>query len=365
MILLSNKYSYNYIAYIICFLIGMSDPFVILQILSPLLFFYMINLLLKEDVNSKLIFYFKALIFSIFGKITLDFLVTKKVLIVPEVPIFKTFKSILRNNLAVDNIIKSSYQFFNEVNEFQTLFILIITVLLILSYYSFIHKSKVIFTLIITFIYSFTLLFLFQGLFGLWIGYRYMWFFYIFPPIILGIILYLTIKNNVINKNIYNITIYSLSLIFLILQIYFSYDKVVSIYNSYSKSKLKDSKFKLDEISYPHQNLSPPYIICLKEIQSEYLIQYGISDYWNSKFITFFSNQTFLVNAFQENLEPYFWINNKKHYINISKDKNYQFIIPERLNTKLILERYGNPTIIKICNKKEIWIYKQGVIEKN
>jgi hypothetical protein len=364
-----NKNTYNrkltIFIYGISFLFGLSDPFVLLQIIIPLLFYTLIsNYSDKSSLKSELMYYIKAFLFSFLGKLFINGLHKNKLIIVPEVPIFKTFFYILKNFLFIENLSKTFHYCFDELFEFKLVYI---CVLLFISIFVFDKKQKNR-EILWTFLFTFILLFTFQGWFGLWIGYRYMWFFYIFP--LAYIVFYLLQKLNfqyqtkekANNKGIFKKEYIKLSLPILILALQFFYfqksiETIINFYRKESLNKELNSSIQFP-VNYANQKILPPVVKCITDLSKKYNLVQGVSDYWNAKYITFFSNNQVLVNQYTYEIDEYYWINNKSLYKLQKEPVRYNFIITNRLNENKIIELIGNPDWRELCGENHIWIYK-------
>ncbi len=353
--------------YFLSFLFGLSDPFVLLQIIIPLIFYSLIsNFNDKHLLKSNLTFYIKVFLFSILGKLFISGLHKNKMIIVPEVPIFKTFLYILKNFLFIDNLTKSFHYFLYDFFEVKILYIIILIFIFLFIF----DKKQTKIEIFWTFLFTTLLLFIFQGWFGLWIGYRYMWFFYIFP--LSYIVYYILLKFNffsiskdkIQSSNIFKKEhiIISLSIIILIFQFFLFQKSIETIFNFYIKDtetiELNLSSNNL--VNYKTQKIVPEVIICITNLSKKYNLKKGISDYWNAKYITFFSNNQLLINQYTSELEEYYWINNKNNYKNNDEYLIYNFIITNRLNESKILEFIGIPDFKEKCGENNIWIYKNN-----
>jgi hypothetical protein len=195
-----------------------------------------------------------------------------------------------------------------------------------------------------------------------------MWFYYLFPLVYLSLEIYYKLsfltkeKSNTKFIKFFQTTIQMKSIcalvIFFVLSIEGIYlresiTKILSFYiqnNSYIQKN--NISFLYPELS--NLKLKPDFIKCMDSLQEKYDLQYGISDYWLSKYITYFSKYSIRTTQVTESLEIYNWIN---HPNSIPKEIGYTFIIPNNLNSSLIKERLGLPERIEKCVSKEIWIY--------
>ncbi len=100
-----------------------------------------------------------------------------------------------------------------------------------------------------------------------------------------------------------------------------------------------------------------PLVQCLDSMPIKSSERYGISDYWNAKPIRLLSEQGFEVNQLGYNLDIQPWVMNIRWYYGEKELPQYSFILPERLNKKAIVEQFGTPAHIKICDKQEVFFY--------
>lgn len=357
---------YLFTLFLLSFLIGFSDSLLILQIFIPFLLYFFLVYIFKYNSELSLRFTLYALIFSIIGKIVLQFFISLEWLLVPDPPVFKTLRSIVRHQLVTENLLKSFNLYLIDIKEYKIGFILFYSLLIILLSDFLRNKiQKIKLILFIVLFFSFLLIYIFQGIFGLWIGYRYMWFYYIVPPLGLTYYLFLFFDINnlservfsVMKANLIKLFPYIISLICIGFGFIYKSTSVEKIYQQYTSSSRVTVFEKLPEIDYPEQKIIPDLVKCLLELKNKYHISYGMSDYWNSKFITFFSNNQLLVNSFQEDLKPYYWINNRSHYDNVSYTNKYNFVLTKDLNKERIEKLLGTPKSIKFCSEDEVWIY--------
>jgi len=352
--------------YILSFLFGLSDPFVIIQIIIPSIFYCLISRYPDKNLlNWNLMYFIRVLLFSILGKLFINGLHKNKLIIVPEVPIFKSFFYILKNLLFIENLSKSFHYFLQEFYEVKILYIFILLFILIFIFDKKYTKIEIIYT----YIFATMLLFIFQGWFGIWIGYRYMWFFYIYP--VAYIVYYILLKINIyfqisVREEIKTISyIQKIKWIFpifvLLFQFYYFQENIETILNFYQRDyrNIEINTSSHLTINYPVQKILPPDINCINELSKKYYLSRGVSDYWNAKYITFFSNNKFLVNQYTSNMEEYYWINNKSLFKIRNELVYYNFIITDRLNIDKIIELIGNPDFIEICGENHIYIYKK------
>lgn len=126
-------------------------------------------------------------------------------------------------------------------------------------------------------------------------------------------------------------------------------------------SAVPGKRFQWNDFQFPY----PEKAQFLDRITTQYNLRYGYSDYWNAKYLTLFSRNAIRVNQLAPTLMPYFWINNRHWYCKTRpEDKttfpNYQFIITDRLQRKLIETRFGKPAHIERCTGMEIYIYNRS-----
>ncbi|MBC85893.1 MAG: hypothetical protein CL677_01845 [Bdellovibrionaceae bacterium] len=102
-----------------------------------------------------------------------------------------------------------------------------------------------------------------------------------------------------------------------------------------------------------------PYTSCIMDIASEYNLKVGMGDYWNSKVHQMFLGKPII--QVNRNLKPYFWITNRSWYNSDAVRSGIDFVLPDRLDESLLLNKLGEPLKVKICkNGDEIWIYNES-----
>ena len=106
-------------------------------------------------------------------------------------------------------------------------------------------------------------------------------------------------------------------------------------------------------------NYRKPLAVCLDAHVDKYGLKYGLSDYWNAKPLTLFSKRALRVNQTGKTLGTAYWINNYYWYFGKDKSPEYNFIITDRLDRKLILKKYGSPAHTLYCAGSEIFIYNR------
>ena len=369
------KYSVNYYLYGIGVLFGLSDILVVLQIFIPILLFEIISTFQNryQEWNKLFIYYFKLFLAILLGRVFLIILQKNHLILIPEIPFFKTFLTIIKSGLLLENIKKTFFDFLIEAKELYFYYIILslfigISILLSKKVLKGLPQSKY---LLISFVISTLVLFLFQGSFGLWIGYRYMWFYYLFPLVYMSLEIYYKLSFLLKEKSstkfikIFQTNIQMKSIraicalvIFFVLSLEGitlreSTTKILSFYIQNNLSIKKNNiSFLYPELS--NLKLKPDLIKCMDSLQEKYDLQYGISDYWLSKYITYFSKYSIRTTQVTESLEIYNWINHPNPF---AKEIRYTFIIPNNLNSSLIKERLGMPERIEKCVSKEIWIY--------
>jgi len=370
-----NKYKENYSLYFFALLFGFSDILIVLQIFIPILLFESFSMYKNQNQewNKLFIYYLKLFLAILLGRLVLIILQKNHMILIPDIPFFKTFLTIIKSGLLLENLKKTFFDFLVEAKELYIFYIFLslftgISIFLSKKGLKGLPQSN---NLIFSFIISALVLFLFQGSFGLWIGYRYMWFYYLFPLVYLSLEIYYKLlllmeeKSNIKFGEIFQKYIQMKSiralyalLIFFVLTteiIYYrvSITKILSFYIQNNTSIQKNNiSFLYPELS--NVKLKPDFIKCMDSLQEKYELQYGISDYWLSKYITYFSKYSIRTTQVTESLEIYNWIN---HPNSIPKEIGYTFIIPNNLNSSLIKERLGLPERIEKCVSKEIWIY--------
>ena len=88
-------------------------------------------------------------------------------------------------------------------------------------------------------------------------------------------------------------------------------------------------------------------------------LKVGMGDYWNSKVHQMFLGKPII--QVNRNLKPYFWITNRSWYNSDAVRSGIDFVLPDRLDESLLLNKLGEPLKVKICkNGDEIWIYNES-----
>ncbi|MBD3363308.1 hypothetical protein GF362_06320 [Candidatus Dojkabacteria bacterium] len=105
---------------------------------------------------------------------------------------------------------------------------------------------------------------------------------------------------------------------------------------------------------------------CLDKYSNDYELTFGLSNYWNSSVVTNFSKKNIIVNQLNPDLSIYHWLNNKHWYCGEEKasyiNPKYTFIITEGLERNRILQQFGSPRKILMCEETEIFIYKKNLL---
>jgi hypothetical protein len=294
---------------ILIFLVSISD-----KTLFSIFFIPMGIMFLFEKKYKR----FVTLIFIIFLiTITLTVLEKYSLFNIPKIPIFNELKRILKEKRLFENFYLSFKITFSESKSIF-LFITLSTLILLKNIYTSYYRRMSILLFLSIFIQIFV-----QISFGIPISFRYNWFLFIIP--FLSFIFYF---------DLFSIFFLPLGIGFLI----FAVNKI--------------------DLYIPKRQ----FINCLLEKKQ---LKHGISDYWNSKYIRFFSKNEIEVNSVFSNIEPYHWIQNREWLTKNKKGEsfNYQFILPERLNQEIILQKYGHPAQVENCIDKEIWIYAEGKLK--
>jgi hypothetical protein len=106
-------------------------------------------------------------------------------------------------------------------------------------------------------------------------------------------------------------------------------------------------------------NYYPPLVSCLDSEASARNLSYGISNYWQAKFVSVLSRTDLLVVQVTPELGPYYWINNKAWY-----DHEFEFMIIDetakgwhRLDRAAIVARFGKPAETFRCDTSEVLVY--------
>lgn len=126
--------------------------------------------------------------------------------------------------------------------------------------------------------------------------------------------------------------------------------------------------FTLDWRKKMRENFSyvPDEVKCAENILGNEITAYGLSDYWNAKYFTLFSeNRLRVYQIGYQDLRKNHTLNNKYWY---EKGKSprfgnpeYKFIITERLSEVLIEKKWGRPDSVHLCSGKNLWIYRKGI----
>lgn len=104
----------------------------------------------------------------------------------------------------------------------------------------------------------------------------------------------------------------------------------------------------------------PDYVRHVDYYAAKYQLKYGLSDYWNAKYISAFSRRGLRVNQVTEDIQPQPWINNGNWYRTVyGEPVHYDFVITERLNEERMIERWGDPQERINCQGRILFIYKE------
>ena len=98
---------------------------------------------------------------------------------------------------------------------------------------------------------------------------------------------------------------------------------------------------------------------CLDANAEKHRLRYALSDFWNAKPITVFSEKGIRVNQIHYNLYIDYWMNNYNWYLGKTSLPEYDFVVTDRLNRQALLARYGPPAQILHCGKSEAFIYNR------
>jgi hypothetical protein len=349
-----DEIKFNFKLLIISLLLGFSDPFIIIQVLLPLfLFFLIINNISQLKIIVKLI------LITLLGKYIQSILLAFSFLKIPDIPVFKTFILLFKQNLIFKNLHISLQLMLKDLIYDPFIFIVLIffTTLLI----NFKSKNNISKPIFVSYTLSIIINYLFQGSFGLWMGSRYIWFFYLIPIIFLNdrinrfIRIYFSKKTNLnFLKLDHTIVLNTLLIIYLTFLIFF----ITSIKNNLLMiTSEKLNLLSIHETSN-YYNFLPKKMICLREIQMKYNLIHGISDYWNAKYIHFFSNRELNLYQSDSQFNPYHWIYNSKFYFESIGTKKTTFIITNSIDESYIKQKVGLPLIIENCEPWNIWIYE-------
>jgi hypothetical protein len=99
-------------------------------------------------------------------------------------------------------------------------------------------------------------------------------------------------------------------------------------------------------------------ISCLDSYSERYSLKRGLSDYWNAKRITLLSRKGLILNQVDRELKPYHWISNIEWFISDDLEP-VTFIITDRLDTALILSRFGAPAASFQCAGTTTFVYNR------
>jgi hypothetical protein len=90
----------------------------------------------------------------------------------------------------------------------------------------------------------------------------------------------------------------------------------------------------------------------------------GLAGYWQSKPLIVFSQGQLQVATINEQGEPYIFNNNRYWYSdswqNPGSPPQFHFILMNSLNAQAIVNRYGNPDRVEVCNNSEVWWYNDS-----
>ena len=126
--------------------------------------------------------------------------------------------------------------------------------------------------------------------------------------------------------------------------------------------------FMLDWERKMRDNFSyvPDEVKCAESILGNKIAVYGLSDYWNAKYFTLFSeNRLRVYQISYQDLRKNHTLNNKYWYEKGKSSRfgnpEYKFIITERLSEVLIEKKWGRPDSVHLCSGKNVWIYRKGI----
>ncbi|MEW6265815.1 MAG: hypothetical protein AB1641_22305 [Thermodesulfobacteriota bacterium] len=117
----------------------------------------------------------------------------------------------------------------------------------------------------------------------------------------------------------------------------------------------------LEQLTLPY----PDRIKCLDDLARRHNLKFGFSDYWNAKYVSFFSRAGLRVNQLNPDLGPFLWINNLAWYYGRKRGgrcdyPDYGFIITNGLSREVILKEFGPPTLVEYCGENEIFVYDRS-----
>ncbi len=286
---------------------------------------------------------------------------------IPNIPIYIEIKKNILQMKVIENINQSTPEFVQFLQDFYSdkfpFFLLLIVSVALNAYYSFkVSDAKFgvrLFSRFVLLVYFFSIFS--QVFFGIWGGFRYVWGLYFFPYV--SILFYLGngLSKMLIDRNFRRVGAFRRSLFLLSRnkirsQVFFFV--TVFLFIGLIGLLLLTNRSGHIALNNPY----PPFVSCLDKIQTNYSLNYGLSDYWNAKHIRYLSQTGLSVNQVFSNLERYDWIHNRDWYNKNKEGKPilYNFIIPERLDVILVQKKFGNPTSIEKCESKEIFIYEKG-----
>ncbi|MBE7412064.1 MAG: hypothetical protein L6Q54_05510 [Leptospiraceae bacterium] len=328
-IFLKRKYA---IVSILSFLFIFSDGQIILQCIIPALIVLSWNFWNKK-ISKKDFFLMVIAILSgwIFSNIFHLLLKKLSIFQIPEVPFFSIFKSIIQKKLilsnfqSVMNFIKSEW-ITNSKETFWMIFFCFYFVLLIFLPSNWKKNKNLTFLIFISILCTNFV----QFFFGVWGGMRYSWFLVYLP--------FFALLFSDISKK--QITPFGFVILFLLCL------------------QFQDLYFKSESIL---KNPYPKKIQCLDNIANEFRLEFGFSDYWNSKYVMLYSKKKLALKQLTKNLDEYKWIYNPEW---TNKNENFNFIITNRLDKDQIHSKFSYPKEIRNCEDLEIYIYNKNELNK-
>jgi hypothetical protein len=313
--------------YFFLLLIIPSDSHTILQFVFPILFLFPIFYLRYKQHFSFPVFFPIILILYLGIK---KYIYKTAIWTIPKAPVLDTLITIFKSGKTFSNLQTGLQQLltqnagFGENTLFLIVWILVSSTVLARMFRSnlTIYEKYIFSVLGVSILFSMFL----QFSLGVWIAPRYNWGLYLIPFWILPYLLYKWNQS-------YFFAIHGGFLFFLMLGIMVTY---TGVYKNFPENKR---------------------INCIRDYAKQKKITAGISDYWNSKYITLFTKRELILNSFSSDLEPYIWITNQSNY----NQKKYHFILLDGLSESKILEKWGEPKERFKCVTSELWFYPEGI----
>ncbi|WP_110949064.1 hypothetical protein [Pseudomonas bohemica] len=113
---------------------------------------------------------------------------------------------------------------------------------------------------------------------------------------------------------------------------------------------------KANGLPYPYY---PSTLSCIDGVLEKNRVFNGIAQYWDAKYIQYFSRLSLNLAQYSRTLEPFRWITSEKYF-----RSRYDFAIVSdhtdpsiKLSVDMIKRLNGEPTIVATCDDKTIYIY--------